>query len=112
MGYRGRGSGRIYPGNGPFRDLPPWQRPGGVYGAGRGYASGDPYACQRFPWLPRGWWADPNSQSVYLPQAPTPENERQFIESQITAAESHVKALKKRLDSLKVNEGTLKGEGG
>lgn len=24
-----------YPGNGPFSDLPPWERPGWVYGRGR-----------------------------------------------------------------------------
>ncbi len=103
MGYRGRGRG-AYPGNGPFSDLSPLQRPGWVYGGGRGYASGDPYMCQRFPGLPRGWWADPSYQGVYPPQGSTSVNERQLIQGQITAAENHIKALRDRLDSLKVNE--------
>ena len=32
---RGRGGGRgPYPGNGPFAHLPPWERPGWLYGPG------------------------------------------------------------------------------
>jgi len=36
-GARGRGRGRNqgpWPGNGPFSHLPPWQRPGWLYGPG------------------------------------------------------------------------------
>ncbi len=36
-GNRGRGRGRNqgpWPGNGPFSHLPPWQRPGWLYGPG------------------------------------------------------------------------------
>ena len=36
-GNRGRGRGRnqgTWPGNGPFSHLPPWQRPGWLYGPG------------------------------------------------------------------------------
>jgi hypothetical protein len=36
-GNRGRGQGRNqgqWPGNGPFSHLPPWQRPGWLYGRG------------------------------------------------------------------------------
>ena len=60
--------------------------------------------CQRFPWLPRWWWSDPDYQGVYPPKALTPENERQLIEEQITAAENHIKALRTHLDSLKVEK--------
>jgi len=86
MGYRGGRRG-LYPGNGPFRDLPPWQRPGWLYSYGRGpglgygyggfgygrglgYGRGvgygywgaryNPTVCQKFPWLPRWWWANPS----------------------------------------------------
>ncbi|MGP3667558.1 MAG: hypothetical protein ACKD6N_03795 [Candidatus Bathyarchaeota archaeon] len=47
-----------WPGRGPFSYLPPWQRPGWIFGFGRwlwGYPY--PWVCARFPWLPRCWWA-------------------------------------------------------
>ncbi|MHA1881971.1 MAG: hypothetical protein ACTSUO_02885 [Candidatus Thorarchaeota archaeon] len=45
MAWRGRrgGSGRSrgrWPGNGPFRDLPPWERPGWLYGPGSCWSLG------------------------------------------------------------------------
>jgi len=71
-GWRGRG-GWIspWPGRGPFSYLPPWQRPGWLFGFGRGlgrlwwayfynpWAIYNPWVCARFPWLPRWWWAYP-----------------------------------------------------
>jgi len=113
MGYRGRG-GR-YPGNGPFRDLPPWQRPGWVYGSGRGYGlgygrgyyAGDPSKCARFPWLPRWWWANPNYQgAAQAPTtgdsaaAPTPSDERAFLNDQLKYLEQELTGIRKRLDEL------------
>ena len=98
MGYRG--NSRHYPGNGPFRDLPPWQRPGWNYGAGAGVmAATDPYTCQRFPWLPRRWWAytDAKLGETSIPSA---EQSKQIIEKQIAAVESHVAKLRKRLVEL------------
>ncbi len=51
-----------WPGRGPFNYLPPWRRPGWVFGFGGGFGRGfgrwgNPYVCARFPWLPRWWWA-------------------------------------------------------
>jgi hypothetical protein len=104
MGYRGRGYGRNYPGNGPFRDLPPWQRPGWLYGTGAGVmAATDPYTCQRFPWLPRRWWASPNVRAGDIP-VPSAEQSKQIIEQQIATAESHIAALRKRLVELEPGE--------
>jgi len=34
MGWRGRGQARQWPGRGPFSNLPPWERPGWLYGRG------------------------------------------------------------------------------
>jgi len=34
MGWRGRGAFGPWPGRGPFSYLPPWQRPGWLYGPG------------------------------------------------------------------------------
>jgi hypothetical protein len=101
MGWRGRIGGRSgpWPGRGPFSYLPPWQRPGWIYGYGggmgygmgygRGYGMGygrgygisygrgfgygsfgvpnNPYVCGRFPWLPRWWWARPNTYGYGAP---------------------------------------------
>jgi hypothetical protein len=113
MGYRGRG-GR-YPGNGPFRDLPPWQRPGWVYGSsrgyglgyGRGYYAGDPSKCARFPWLSRWWWANPTYQgTAQVPTTgdptavPTPPDERAFLNDQLKYLEQELTGIRKRLDEL------------
>ena len=108
MGYRGR-----YPGNGPFRDLPPWQRPGYVYGYGRGYGlgygrgyyAGDPTKCGRFPWLPRWWWANPDYSGAMPPapipgQAPAAPDEETFLKEQMKYMEQELEALKKRLGEL------------
>ncbi|MCD6470782.1 hypothetical protein J7L29_08320 [Candidatus Bathyarchaeota archaeon] len=66
-GWRGRGGGWAgpWPGRGPFSYLPPWQRPGWLFGFGRGFGRWlwgypyNPWVCARFPWLPRWWWAYP-----------------------------------------------------
>ena len=66
-GWRGRGAGWAgpWPGRGPFSYLPPWQRPGWLFGFGRGFGRWlwaypyYPWVCARFPWLPRWWWAYP-----------------------------------------------------
>ena len=99
MGYRGR-RGR-YPGNGPFRDLPPWQRPGWVYGygAGRGYAA-DPTSCARFPWLPRWWWANPEYKGTpHVPPVPSSGGERELL-SQISYLERELAEVRKRLKDI------------
>jgi hypothetical protein len=113
MGYRGR-RGR-YPGNGPFSDLPPWRRPGWVYGYGlgygRAYATGDPSKCARFPWLPRWWWTNPDYQGVVPAPAagdatavPVPTDERAFLQSQMKYMEQELEGVRKRLDKLKPKE--------
>jgi len=70
--WRGRGWGwfGMWPGRGPFSYLPPWQRPGWLFGGfGRlfwaqysPWALYNPWVCARFPWLPRWWWAYPQYQ--------------------------------------------------
>ena len=87
MGWRGGGRGRSgpWPGRGPFSSLPPWQRPGWLFGYGRGMGYGmgigygrglgygyrgaqyNPWVCQRFPWLPRWWWARPDAYGSGAP---------------------------------------------
>ena len=73
MGWRRRGR---YPGNGSFRDLPPWNRPGWGYGSRAGY-SGDPAKCTKFPWLPRWWWRNPEYGDTYqVPSELSSDEER------------------------------------
>ncbi|MCW4051141.1 MAG: DUF5320 domain-containing protein [Candidatus Bathyarchaeota archaeon] len=91
-----------YPGNGPFRDLPPYQRPGYLYGGrGRGFWGADPSKCARFPWLPRWWWTNPDYASASVPPiAPGYEDERKFLADQIKYLEQELSGTKKRLDEL------------
>ena len=101
MGYGGGRRGR-YPGNGPFRDLPPWERPGWIYGfgAGRNY-SGDPSKCARFPWLPRWWWANPDPAGGYpVPPAPSAVDQRKFLEDQMKLLEQELSEVRKRLEGI------------
>lgn len=109
MNRRRRGR---YPGNGPFRDLPPWQRPGRIYGYGVGSDRGndylgDPSKCGRFPWLTRWWWSNPEqSGTVPLPpRNPTSAEEKQFLEDQVKFLEEELSKMKKR-----INESSSKQE--
>ena len=102
MGWRGRGR---YPGHGPFRDLPPWKRPGWAYGYGKGqsYRSSDPYMCQRFPSLPRWWWSRPeyaDEYGVLAPPEPMPEQEKKFLEERAKFLKEEIESIKKRLGEL------------
>ena len=105
MGYRGR-RGR-YPGNGPFRDLPPYQRPGRLYGNRDYSGSYDPAACQRFPWLPRWWWADPQNREgipEYPPITERPEQEKNVLEKRAEFLDREIEYIKKRLEEIKSDE--------
>jgi hypothetical protein len=43
MGWRGRAWTGPWPGRGPFNNLPPWQRPGWLYGRGACWYLYGPY---------------------------------------------------------------------
>ena len=111
MGYRRRAYFDQWPGRGPFSHLPPWQRPGRMYG-GRGWGA-DPRVCTRFPSLPRGWWADPTY--AYQPPTPNPRDEltkleeskkvlgeeKASIEQEINDVETQLKELKSKIEPEK-----------
>ena len=100
MGYRGRRGG--YPGYGPFRDLPPWRRPGWQYGSGARYV-GDPAKCARFPWLPRRWWTNPDYGETYpVPPEPSADQEQKFLEEHKEGLEQELTDVRKRLEELRV----------
>ena len=102
-----RGRYGTYPGNGPFRDLPPWQRPGWIYGGGRGWGQAyttDPTRCARFPWLPRWWWSNPDYQGQVPFVPPTTSQEKEYLEDQKKFLEENISEIRKRLDELESQE--------
>lgn len=100
MGWRGRGRGGgwvgPWPGRGPFSYLPPWQRPGWLYGRG---------AC---------WWLFAPYLQTTIPQTPavTPpayttvpkEQEMTMLENQMKWLEETLEQIRKRLVELKGSE--------
>jgi hypothetical protein len=89
-----------YPGNGPFRDLPPYQRPGYLYGGrGCGYIGTDSAKCARYPWLQRGWWA--NLEDNPEGKTPTaPSSEKEFLETQLGYLNTELEQINKRLEEI------------
>ncbi|MHA1713367.1 MAG: hypothetical protein ACTSW4_04940 [Candidatus Ranarchaeia archaeon] len=80
---RGRGQFNRWPGQGPFSYLPPWQRPGWIYGPG---------AC---------WWL--NNPAVGV--APQEElssliNQKSYIEAQLKTLQETLNQLQKRIGEL------------
>lgn len=93
-GGRGRGGGRgggrgLWPGNGPFRHLPPWERPGWLYGRGScwslGYQTG--YAPVN---IPEGT-AD-NLQAL--------QNQKNLLEQQLKSLQEAIAGIEKRLSEV------------
>jgi hypothetical protein len=101
MGFRNRGGGWAgpWPGRGPFSYLPPWERPGRLYGFGQVFDKRRSYlysswAYARFPWLSKRGW--PYPQHAYPLTSPataiSPKEE-------LAALEDYVKKLgAERLD--------------
>jgi len=83
MGYGyGRGGRRGYwPGNGPFRNLPPWERPGWLYGPG---------SC---------WYLGYRS-AVPLSEIPPPTGNVDFLEQEKKALENQLNFIQERLKQI------------
>ncbi|MCW4011112.1 MAG: DUF5320 domain-containing protein [Candidatus Bathyarchaeota archaeon] len=80
-GYRGRGN---WPGAGPYSNLPPWQRPGWLYGRG---------AC----WRLYGTYA-PNAPIT--PPAIKPEDETALLAEQKALVEEQLKTMQETLNKI------------
>ena len=94
MGWRGRGWSGQWPGRGPFSYLPPWQRPGWLYGRG---------ACWH---LPFSYLVDP----YYAAPVPAmkPEDESRMLAEQRTLLEEQVKDLQEAMRRIEVRLEELK----
>lgn len=88
MGWRGRGWAGPWPGRGPFSNLPPWQRPGWLYGRG---------AC---------WYLyAPPYQAVVPPikaedEAALLAEQKTLIEEQLKAMQETLKKIQERINEL------------
>ncbi|MFX1369323.1 MAG: hypothetical protein ACFFAY_12065 [Promethearchaeota archaeon] len=86
-GYgRGRGAGigrGRWPGNGPFRNLPPWERPGWLYGPGSCWTLG--YRI----WSPQD-----------IPLGVTPDTERRILENQQEMLQQNLESIQNTLKTI------------
>ena len=89
-GRRGGGQRRIsgaWPGNGPFRDLPPWERPGWLYGPG---------SCWSM-----GYWRGTPASGEILPNEPQSlARQKELLESQIKTLQESIQRIEKRLEEI------------
>ena len=92
MGWRGRGGGGLWPGRGPFSHLPPWQRPGWLYGRGACWWLYAPYSQTTTPAVPTMPFVSPTS---------TKEQEISVLEQQAKLFEQTLGQIRKRLEELK-----------
>ena len=107
MGWRGQGGGGgrsgIWPGRGPFSYLPPWQRPGWLYGRGSCWWLFNPYLQSTIPQVP-----SVGQQAQFSPTVPTTSfmpaltegQEKQMLEQQLGFLEAQLGAIRKRLEEL------------
>jgi len=92
-GY-GRSGGRgRWPGNGPFRNLPPWERPGWLYGPG---------SCWYMSYRPGVSSIVPAFSSTNNIQAL--QSQRDLLEEQIKRLEDSLKNIEKRLSEIQKKE--------
>jgi hypothetical protein len=75
------GNGNNWPGRGPFSDLPPWERPGRLYGRG---------ACYYL-------YGEPLPTSL---QPIVTQNEAALLATQKSAIENHIETLQKTLSKI------------
>lgn len=86
--FRGRGRAQgPWPGNGPFSHLPPWQRPGWVYGRGYCWTGVYPNVAATTP-------RNPEMESQIL------MNQKGLLEEQLKSIQERLEQIEKRLTEL------------
>jgi len=102
MSWRGfgRSRGGPYSGRGPFSYLPPWQRPGWLYGRGACWWLFNPYAQAN---IPQNLDVVSPTSVPATPFAPmlTKEQEAAMLENQAKLLEQTLEQIRKRLEELK-----------
>ncbi|MGD2072215.1 MAG: hypothetical protein PVG65_01855 [Candidatus Thorarchaeota archaeon] len=84
---RGRGGGRgRWPGNGPFSHLPPWERPGWLYGPGSCWTLGY-----------RGVSTTPVDSTTDIE---TLRNQKEYLETQLNSLQETLAQIEERLKNL------------
>lgn len=92
-GY-GRSGGRgRWPGNGPFRDLPPWERPGWIYGRG---------SCWYMGYRPGVDSGVPSVATTNNLQ--TLQSQKTLLEEQIRNLQDSLRNIEKRLSEIQRQE--------
>ncbi len=103
MGWRGRGGGP-WPGRGPFSYLPPWQRPGWLYGRGACWWLLAPQLQATVPQVPPATVSSapipPTVPTIPLVPTFTKEQEMQMLEQQVKVLEAQLDTIRKRLEEL------------
>ena len=89
-GGRGGGRGR-WPGNGPFSHLPPWERPGWLYGRGSCWSLG--YWNQAVP----GATA---TNPIVTSNVQTLQEQKSMIEAQLKALQETISRIEERMKEL------------
>ncbi|MBD3408147.1 MAG: hypothetical protein GF411_18645 [Candidatus Lokiarchaeota archaeon] len=87
-GRRGRGGGYgrgRYPGNGPFSHLPPWERPGWIYGRG---------AC----WT-MGYW-NQDGTPIQAESIDGLKRQRDLLQTQLESMSEELERIEKRMKEL------------
>jgi hypothetical protein len=87
MGWRGRGWIGPWPGRSPFSNLPPWQRPGWLYGRGACWYLYGPYQAAVPP-------IKAEDEAALLAEQKT------MIEEQLKAMQETLKKIQERLNEL------------
>jgi hypothetical protein len=102
-----------WPGRGPFSHLPPWQRPGWLYGRGACWWLLNPYYNRYF----RAPYVDPTVPLSEYPAPPYPlasltkeeeksllADQRKFLENEIQALKDSVKQIEERLKEMETEK--------
>jgi len=86
MGWRGRGFTGSWPGRGPYSNLPPWERPGWLYGRGACWYIHSPYRTIS-P-------IKPEDEATMLAE------QKKMIEEQLKSMQETLKKIQERLNEL------------